>query len=207
MSGRDDQSFMGFENPNSNNVGSSSTPNPLNFTPEQQQQFMLMWQQNFALTQTEQHTPPTPQTQSSQAASVEPEAISPRKQKRGGKRVSKRAKETQSSQVYDKKKNPDVSNTTLRWTSEEECLLAVCWVAVSEDKNVGVSQKSITFWYRVMNEFNWKKFQNRNKDMLSSKWHTLNANCQKFEACYKRAKHLTKSGEGDTDDMRHARQF
>ena len=210
MSGRDDQSFMnlmmGFGNPNSNNAGSSSMPNPLNFTPEQQQQFMLMWQQSFAQTQTEQHTPPTPQTQSSQAASVEPEDISPPKQKRGGKRVSKRAKETQTAQVYDEK-NPDVSNTTLRWTSEEECLLAVCWVAVSEDKNVGVSQKSITFWYRVMNEFNRKNFQNRNKDMLSSKWHTLNGNCQKFLACYERAVRTRKSGENEVDDMRNARKM
>jgi hypothetical protein len=43
--------------------------------------------------------------------------------------------------------------------------------------------------------------------MLSSKSHTLNANCQKFEACYQRAKPTAKSGEGDNDDLRHARQF
>ena len=68
-------------------------------------------------------------------------------------------------------------------------------------------QKGITFWYKVMNEFNRKNFQVRNKDMLSSKWHTLNANCQKFLAVYKRAKRLTKSGESEVDDMRHARQM
>ena len=105
MSRHDDQSFMnlmmGFGNPNPN-IGSSSTPNPLNLTSEQQQQFMLMWQQNFSQTQTEQQTPPTPQTQSSQAASVDPEATSPRKHKRGGKRMSKKAKEPQ---VYDEKKS------------------------------------------------------------------------------------------------------
>ena len=84
-------------------------------------------------------------------------------------------------------KNPDVSETTLRWTPEEEVLLAVCWVAVSEDRNVGVSQKGITFWYKVMHEFNRQNFQVRNKDMISSKWHTLNRNCQKFLACCKRA--------------------
>ena len=43
--------------------------------------------------------------------------------------------------------------------------------------------------------------------MIASKWHTMNANCQKFEANYKRAKHLTKSGESELDDMRHARQI
>ena len=157
MSRHDDQSFMnlmmGFGNPNPN-IGSSSTPNPLNLTSKQQQQFMLMWQQNFSQTQTEQQTPPTPQTQSSKAASVDPEATSPRKHKRGGKRMSKKAKEPQ---VYDEK-NPDVSGTMLRWTSEEEVLLAVCYVAIFDDRNVGVSQKATTFWYRVKNEFNWKKF-------------------------------------------------
>nr|GEW73982.1 hypothetical protein [Tanacetum cinerariifolium] len=34
--------------------------------------------------------------------------------------------------------------------------------------------------------------------MLTSKWHTLNANCQKFNAAYKRAKRLGKSGENDS---------
>nr|GEV07842.1 glutathione S-transferase T3-like [Tanacetum cinerariifolium] len=33
--------------------------------------------------------------------------------------------------------------------------------------------------------------------MLTSKWHTLNANCQKFNAAYKRVKRLGKSGEND----------
>nr|GEY87675.1 reverse transcriptase domain-containing protein [Tanacetum cinerariifolium] len=80
-----------------------------------------------------------------------------------------------------------------RWLSVEEELLATCYVAVSEDNNVGRSQKHETFWYWVLNEFNSKKFQKRTKDMLTSKWHTLNANCQKFNAAYKRAKRLGKS--------------
>ncbi|GKF40046.1 hypothetical protein Tco_0120107 [Tanacetum coccineum] len=65
-----------------------------------------------------------------------------------------------------------------RWLPVEEELLATCYVAVSEDNNVGRSQKHETL----------KNFQNRTKDMLTSKWHTLNANCQKFNAAYKRAK-------------------
>ncbi|GJT35552.1 transposon ty3-I gag-pol polyprotein [Tanacetum coccineum] len=91
-------------------------------------------------------------------------------------------------------------------TVEEE-LLATCYVAVSEDNNVGRSQKHDTFWYRVLNEFNSKKFQNRTKDMLTSKWHTLNANCQKFNAAYKRAKRLGKSGENDVDYLKRAQSI
>ncbi|GKA15579.1 hypothetical protein Tco_0695326 [Tanacetum coccineum] len=58
------------------------------------------------------------------------------------------------------------------WLPVEEELLATCYVAVSEDNNVGRSQKHETFWYRVLNEFNSKSFQKRTKDMLTSKWHT-----------------------------------
>nr|GEU29127.1 hypothetical protein [Tanacetum cinerariifolium] len=40
--------------------------------------------------------------------------------------------------------------------------------------------------------------------MLTSKWHTLNANCQKFNAVYKRAKRLGKSDENDMDVLKRA---
>nr|GEY93194.1 glutathione S-transferase T3-like [Tanacetum cinerariifolium] len=43
--------------------------------------------------------------------------------------------------------------------------------------------------------------------MLTSKWHTLNVNCQKFNAAYKRAKHLGKSGENDVDLMKRAQSI
>ncbi|GJV88805.1 hypothetical protein Tco_1532743 [Tanacetum coccineum] len=94
-----------------------------------------------------------------------------------------------------------------RWLPVEEELLATCYVAVFEDNNVERSQKHDTFWYRVLNEFNSKKFQNRTKDMLTSKWHTLNANCQKFNATYKRAKCLGKSGENDVDYLKRAQNI
>ncbi|GJY31223.1 hypothetical protein Tco_0414718 [Tanacetum coccineum] len=41
--------------------------------------------------------------------------------------------------------------------------------------------------------------------MLTSKWHTLNHNCQKFNAIYKRTAHLGKSGENDMDVMKRAK--
>ncbi|GKC23796.1 hypothetical protein Tco_1025946 [Tanacetum coccineum] len=42
--------------------------------------------------------------------------------------------------------------------------------------------------------------------MLTSKWHTLDANCQKFNATYKRAKRLGKSGENDVDYLKRAQR-
>ncbi|GJR14319.1 hypothetical protein Tco_0796971 [Tanacetum coccineum] len=43
--------------------------------------------------------------------------------------------------------------------------------------------------------------------MLTSKWHTLNANCQKFNAAYKRAKRLGKSDENDVDYLKRAQSI
>ncbi|GKB37126.1 hypothetical protein Tco_0882068 [Tanacetum coccineum] len=64
-----------------------------------------------------------------------------------------------------------------RWLPVEEELLATCYVAVSKDNNVG------------------------------SKWHTLNANCQKFNAAYKWAKRLGKSGKKDVDYLKRAQSI
>ncbi|GJX49857.1 hypothetical protein Tco_0276702, partial [Tanacetum coccineum] len=41
--------------------------------------------------------------------------------------------------------------------------------------------------------------------MLTSKWHKLNHNCQKFNAIFKRSKRLGKSGENDLDVIKRAR--
>nr|GEZ79073.1 hypothetical protein [Tanacetum cinerariifolium] len=93
---------------------------------------------------------------------------------------------------------PD-AGVSFRWQPDEETLLAKCYVSVSEDRNVGRSQPNDTFWYRVLNEFNRLNFQKRTKDMLSSKWNTLNHNCQKFNAIYKRCSRLTQSCESELD--------
>nr|GEW77862.1 hypothetical protein [Tanacetum cinerariifolium]GEX86586.1 hypothetical protein [Tanacetum cinerariifolium]GEY44533.1 hypothetical protein [Tanacetum cinerariifolium] len=94
---------------------------------------------------------------------------------------------------------------TLRWKPEEELLLVECFVAVFEDRNVGRSQPKDTLWFRVLNEFNRKIFQKRTKDMLSSKWNSLNHHCQKFNAIYKKCQRLKKSGENEVDLMKRAR--
>nr|GEW13846.1 hypothetical protein [Tanacetum cinerariifolium] len=99
---------------------------------------------------------------------------------------------------------PD-AGVSFRWQPNEKTLLAKCYVAISEDRNVGRSQANDTFWYRVLNEFNRLNFQKRTNDMLSSKWNTLNHNCQKFNAIYKRCSRLTKSGESELDVIKQAR--
>ncbi|GKD82366.1 hypothetical protein Tco_1349205 [Tanacetum coccineum] len=43
--------------------------------------------------------------------------------------------------------------------------------------------------------------------MLTSKWHTLNSNCQKFNTAYKRTKRLGKSGENDVDYLKRAQSI
>ncbi|GJT83680.1 hypothetical protein Tco_1058022 [Tanacetum coccineum] len=135
-----------------------------------------------------------PQTQSSQATTQ-----STPSSKRRLKRDSKKSKEPVS------EKNPDVTGVSLRWQPIEETLLASCYVAVSEDPNVGNSQKGETFWYKVLREFNRQNYQKRNKDMLTSKWHTLSHNCQKFYAIFKRSIRFGESGENDLDVMKRAR--
>ncbi|GJU13338.1 hypothetical protein Tco_1135734 [Tanacetum coccineum] len=91
------------------------------------------------------------------------------------------------------------------WQLDEENLHEKCYVAVSEDRNVRRSQPKDNFWYRVLNEFNRLNFQKRTKYMLLRKWNTLNHNCQKFNAIYKRCSRLTKSSESELDVMKQAR--
>ncbi|GJX18526.1 RNA-directed DNA polymerase, eukaryota, reverse transcriptase zinc-binding domain protein [Tanacetum coccineum] len=122
-------------------------------------------------------------------------------QKKGGR---KKTKAIRGKNVEDE---PQELVVVGHWLPVEEELLATCYVAISEDNNVGRSQKHETFWYQVLNEFNSNFFQKRTKDMLTSKWHTLNANCQKFNAAYKRAKRLGKSGENDVDYLKRAQSI
>nr|GEV97054.1 hypothetical protein [Tanacetum cinerariifolium] len=103
------------------------------------------------------------------------------------------------------KEAESTGDVTLRQSSDEEALLAECYVAVSEDRNVGWLQAKVAFWARVMHEFNRIFFQKRTKDMLTSKWSNLNHHCQKFNAIYKRCHRLKKSGENEVDLMGRAR--
>ncbi|GKE72034.1 hypothetical protein Tco_1530106 [Tanacetum coccineum] len=86
-----------------------------------------------------------------------------------------------------------------RWTSEEEELLATCFAAVFEDPSVGRDQKMECFWGKVLTTYNSSAPVERTKDMLTSKWATLNANCQMFNN--KHFLRLGKSGVNEIDVM------
>ncbi|GKA92850.1 hypothetical protein Tco_0814775 [Tanacetum coccineum] len=179
----------------------SMTPEQFQQYQQEQQQAFFRWQQSQILNRdldNLQQNPPSFHSESSQTLTQPQQVNSPKK---GGR---KKTKARRGKNVEDEPQEPVAAG---RWLPVEEELLATCYVAVSEDNNVGRSQKHDTFWYRVLNEFNSKNFQNRTKDMLTSKWHTLNANCQKFNAAYKRAKRLGKSGENDVDYLKRAQSI
>ncbi|GKA62410.1 hypothetical protein Tco_0761929 [Tanacetum coccineum] len=179
----------------------SMTPEQFQQYQQEQQQAFFRWQQSQVLNrefQDLQQNPPSFNSETSQSLTQPQQVDSPKK---GGR---KKTKAKRGKNVEDEPQEPVAVG---RWLPVEEELLATCYVAVSEDNNVGRSQKHETFWYRVLNEFNSKNFQKRTKDMLTSKWHTLNANCQKFNAAYKRAKRLGKSGENDVDYLKRAQSI
>ncbi|GJY59566.1 hypothetical protein Tco_0459458 [Tanacetum coccineum] len=179
----------------------SMTPEQFQQYQQEQQQAFFRWQQSQVLNrefQDLQQNPPSFNSETSQSLTQPQQVDSPKK---GGR---KKTKSKRGKNVEDEPQEPVAVG---RWLPVEEELLATCYVAVSEDNNVGRSQKHETFWYRVLNEFNSKFFQKRTKDMLTSKWHTLNANCQKFNAAYKRAKRLGKSGENDMDYLKRAQSI
>ncbi|GJV28916.1 hypothetical protein Tco_1385364 [Tanacetum coccineum] len=144
-----------------------------------------------------QQNPPSFHSESSQTLTQPQQVDSPKK---GGR---KKTKARRGKNVEDEPQEPVAAG---RWLPVEEELLATCYVAVSEDNNVGRSQKHDTFCIGFFDE-SIENFQNRTKDMLTSKWHTLNANCQKFNAAYKRAKRLGKSGENDVDYLKRAQSI
>nr|GEW34236.1 zinc finger BED domain-containing protein RICESLEEPER 2-like [Tanacetum cinerariifolium] len=117
---------MGFgSTSNSQFIGSSSQA-PL--TPEQQA-FLQTPQPNR-----QQNPPQNQQSQSSNSLSQ-----TESQPKRG--RVKRLAK---------KVKVPEpIGDVTLRWQPEEETLLAECFVAVSEDLNIGRPQPKDTLWFQV----------------------------------------------------------
>ncbi|GJT03861.1 hypothetical protein Tco_0838323 [Tanacetum coccineum] len=177
------------------------TPEQFQQHQQEQQQAFFQWQQSQVLNrefQDLQQNPPSFNSETLQSLTQPQQVDSPKK---GGRKKTKSKREKN---VEDEPQEPVAAG---RWLPVEEELLATCYVAVSEDNNVERSQKHETFWYRVLNEFNPKKFQKHTKDMLTSKWHTLNVNCQKFIAAYKRVKRLGKSGENDVDLMKRAQSI
>ncbi|GJV19103.1 hypothetical protein Tco_1368123 [Tanacetum coccineum] len=146
-----------------NLLNASMTPEQFQQYQQEQQQAFFRWQQSQVLNrefQDLQQNPPSFNSETSQSVTQPQQVDSPKKYGR------KKTKAKRGENVEDEPQEPV---TVGRWLPVEEELLATCYVAVSEDNNVGRSQKHETFWYRVLNEFNSKFFQKRTKDMLTSK--------------------------------------
>ncbi|GKE47962.1 hypothetical protein Tco_1479220 [Tanacetum coccineum] len=126
---------MGSESTSNSQFPGFSSQAPM--TPEQQaflqsqQQAFLAFQQTF---QNIQQNPPQQQSQSSNSI---PQQTDSQPKRTRVKHAAKRSK--------GKEAEPTGDVTTLRWSSDEEALLAECFVAVSEDRNVGRSQAKDTF--------------------------------------------------------------
>nr|GEY04112.1 zinc knuckle CX2CX4HX4C [Tanacetum cinerariifolium] len=91
--------------------------------------------------------------------------------------------------------------------SRDDELLATCYVAVSEDPNIGRDQKMECFGGKVLSSYNSKAPFDHTKDKLTSKWATWNTNCQKFNATYKFAQRSCKSGENEMNVSWHVKKF
>ncbi|GKE17657.1 hypothetical protein Tco_1425234 [Tanacetum coccineum] len=133
---------MGFESTSNSQFPDFSSQAPM--TPEQQaflqsQQAFLAFQQTF---QNIQQNPPQQQSQSSNSI---PQQTDSQPKRTRVKHAAKRSK--------GKEAEPTGDVTTLRWSSDEEALLAECFVVVSEDRNVGRSQAKDTFWIRTTTRF------------------------------------------------------
>nr|GEX59247.1 hypothetical protein [Tanacetum cinerariifolium] len=126
---------MGSDSTSNSQFPGFSSQAPM--TPEQQaflqtrQEAFIAFQQNFQNIQANQ-----PQQQSQSLNSFPQQTDSQHKRSRL-KHMSKKSKGKEAESTGD---------VTLRWSSDEEALLAECYVAVSEDRNVGRSQAKDTFW-------------------------------------------------------------
>ncbi|GKB22107.1 hypothetical protein Tco_0856030 [Tanacetum coccineum] len=120
----------------------SMTPEQFQQYQQEQQQAFFRWQQSQILNRdldNLQQNPPSFHSESSQTLTQPQQVDSPKK----GGRKKKMARKGKN--VEDEPQEPVAAG---RWLPVEEELLATCYVAVSEDNNVGRSQKHETFWYR-----------------------------------------------------------
>ncbi|GJZ82494.1 hypothetical protein Tco_0647667 [Tanacetum coccineum] len=96
------------------------------------------------------------------------------------------------------------TQTSVRWTRDEEKLLCEVWVGVSENNDIGNDRNEECFWGQIHDDFN--KSTNgvsRTKNMITGKWNRMHPDCQKFHAIYKGI--TRKSGENDGDVLEAAK--
>ena len=76
-----------------------------------------------------------------------------------------------------------------RWSVEEEASLAQVWVTVHED---AINHNAMSFWQRVVGIFNdLSGGVIRNREMVTSKWGSLNCECIVFNGIYRQLQQTT----------------
>ncbi|GKC06821.1 hypothetical protein Tco_0998431 [Tanacetum coccineum] len=97
------------------------------------------------------------------------------------------------------------TQTSVRWTRDEEKLLCEVWVGVSENNDIGNDRNEECFWRQIHDDFN--KSTNgvsRTKNMITVKWNRMHPDCQKFHAIYKG---ITRKSADHFDSMDHTEIF
>nr|GEY59025.1 retrovirus-related Pol polyprotein from transposon TNT 1-94 [Tanacetum cinerariifolium] len=79
------------------------------------------------------------------------------------------------------------------------------WGESGSKKNseIGFNRGLDSFWKQVLKDVNVKSTVQRTKDMLTRKWATMNGNCQRFYAIYRRSKRVA-IPTGETEDIHMA---
>lgn len=90
------------------------------------------------------------------------------------------------------------------FTEEDDKSLCKAWCFVSTDPVVGTSQKSDTFWERIVVEYNRDKAEGKNQKSLVNRWSTLSKAISKFRGVYNRIVHRRISGANDEDILQEA---
>ncbi|KAK2427234.1 glutathione S-transferase T3 [Trifolium repens] len=95
------------------------------------------------------------------------------------------------------------------FTRDDDTLLIQSWLNVSMDPVVGVDQKAVSFWFRIVANYNKNRGQSREKEQsqLKSRWHRINSRVQKFVGCYKQVVHRKKSGTSEKEILINAHAF
>ena len=107
------------------------------------------------------------------------------------------------------------------YSEDEDLVLTMAWIEISEDAIVGSEQKGDNFWERIKSKFLliWKKRRGEDKAYkdrvshrtavaLKNRWITrINHDCQKFESHYQKVAKLKQSGTTHEDWIAAAHKF
>lgn len=107
------------------------------------------------------------------------------------------------------------------YSEDEDIILTMAWLEISEDAVTGAEQKADSFWDRVKTKYQmvWKsrrgedktyrdKVSLRSATALKSRWTSrINHDCQKFGAYYQKVVNLNESGKTKEDRIAAAQKF